>query len=147
MIRLLPTTTASYVDLKLNLSPLLHTALSRCYFGAVLLLFVVPPVFWPVSYFLAEMLVFEWQQIYHFYLRQQGPLRLYSDGNIRWYDQAGNMVAVKLVTRWLVVLSVAHDRNQWLIICHDSCDNIQYRQLKMMLHLRLLIPNTAVNKP
>ncbi|PSU20337.1 hypothetical protein C0W59_16080 [Photobacterium kishitanii] len=147
MIRLLLTTTASYVDLKLNLSPLLNTALSRCYLGAVLLLCVVPPVFWPLSYFFAEALLFEWQRMYQYYLRQQGPLRLYSNGNLRWHNQRGEMVAVKLVTRWLVVLSVSHPRNQWLIICYDSCDELRYRQLKMWLHLGLLKPASSVNKP
>ncbi|WP_369686160.1 protein YgfX [Photobacterium kishitanii] len=57
------------------------------------------------------------------------------------------MVAVKLVTRWLVVLSVSHPRNQWLIICYDSCDELRYRQLKMWLHLGLLKPASSVNKP
>ncbi|WP_268875305.1 protein YgfX [Photobacterium aquimaris] len=141
----MPTTTASYVDLTLHLSPCLHTALSRCYFGAVLLMFVVPPVFWPLSYFFAEMLVFEWQRIYHHYLRQQGPLRLYSDGHLRWCDQAGKIVAVKVVSRWLVILSIAHQRNQWLIICCDSCDTASYRLLKMSLHLGLLKPAAADN--
>ncbi|MCD9542200.1 hypothetical protein GLP31_14415 [Photobacterium carnosum] len=147
MIKLLPITTASYVDLKLNLSPRLNTALSLCYFSAVLLLLSAPPVFLPLSYFFAEALLFEWQQTYHYYLRQQGPLRLYSDGNLRWHDQSGELIAVKLVTRWLVVLSVAHDRNQWLIICYDGCDVAQYRHLKMMIHLGLLKPDPSVDKP
>ncbi|MEC6798978.1 protein YgfX [Photobacterium sp. S4TG1] len=143
---MLPITTASYVDLKLNLSPRLNTALSLSYLSAVLLLWTVPPVFLPLSYFFIEALLFEWQRTYQYYLRQQGPLRLYSDGNLRWYDQAGKVIAVKLVTRWLVVLSITHHRNQWLIICYDGCDAVQYRQLKMMIHLGLLKPDSAHNK-
>ncbi|WP_408900691.1 protein YgfX [Photobacterium piscicola] len=144
---MLPITTASYVDLKLNLSPRLNTALSLSYFSAVLFLLIVPPVFLPLSYLFAEALLFEWQRSYHYYLAQQGPLRLYSDGNIRWYDQAGKVIAVKLVTRWLVVLSITHHRNQWLIIGYDGCDAAQYRQLKMMTHLGLLKPDSGHNKP
>ncbi|WP_159447860.1 protein YgfX [Photobacterium toruni] len=134
----MPITTASYVDLKLNLSPRLNTALSLFYLGAVLLLLFVPPVFLPLSYFFAEALFFEWQRMYHYYLHQQGPLRLYSDGSLCWHDHGGDLIAIKLVTRWLVVLSVTHNRNQWLIICYDGCDVTQYRQLKMFIHLGLL---------
>lgn len=124
----------------------MNTALSLAYFSAVLLLLTVPPVFLPLSYFFAEMLLFEWQRNYQYYFSQQGPLRLYSDGNIRWHDQAGKIVAVKLVTRWLVVISITHHKNQWLIICYDGCDAAQYRQLKMMIHLGLLRPDAMRNK-
>ncbi len=144
----MPTTTASYVDLELNLSPLLNSALSRCYLGAgLLLLIAVPPVFYPFSYLLAEALLFEWQRIYLHFLLIEGPLRIYHDGQIRWQNQTGNIVAVKLVTRWLVVFSVAEHHSQWLIISYDSCDAIRYRQLKMMLHLGILKTASEVTKP
>ena len=145
---MLPITTANYVDLKLNLSPQLNTALSRCYLGAVLLLLtIVPPIFYPLSYLLAEALWFEWQRIYLHFLRLEGPLRIYHDGQIRWHNHAGHIIEVKLVTRWLVVMSVAHRRNQWLVICYDSCDEGKYRQLKMMLHLGLLKTHSLAKKP
>jgi len=131
----LPTTTANFADLDVKPSRLSAAALAFLYFSAACLLLLV----WfravlplPVIFLCLDMLWHEWFQLRLYCQSQQGRLVVSTSGEMNWQQQKWQIERVKIRTRLLLLIRIRqHEQRRWLLVCHDACDDKNYRALSL----------------
>lgn len=139
---MLPTITASFVNLRLHPSQKIFAALSALYLGVAIALFVPLLTSWLpliIVTFLLECLWIEWLERYQHYYRQQGILSITVSGVVNWQQQKWQINKIKVVTRWFILFRMQHAQEvTWVCVSHDACNDQEYRSLAMLCHMARL---------
>lgn len=137
--KLLPTITASFVNLRLHPSQKIFAALSALYLGVAVALLVPLLTSWLpliIVTFLLECLWIEWLERYRDYYHEQGNLSITVAGEVNWQQQKWKIDKIKVVTRWFILFRMKHAEGRcWICVCHDSCNDEDYRALAMLCHM------------
>ena len=82
-----------------------------------------------------EFLWLEWLQHLIDCRRQLGRLVVKSSGELQWRRQHWVIERVKIRSRYLLLWRLRqHDQRCWLMICHDACEESEYRSLSLICH-------------
>ncbi|MGR5149137.1 protein YgfX [Photobacterium alginatilyticum] len=133
-----PTTTASFADLDITPSRLMAATLTLLYVGAASLLLLswfrntLP---FPLIIVCLEFLWFEWLQRLIDCRLMQGRLVVKSSGELQWQQQPWVIEQVKIRSRFVMLWRLRHQsQRRWLLICHDACEESEYRSLSLICH-------------
>ncbi|MCW8330582.1 hypothetical protein MD588_17395 [Photobacterium sp. SDRW27] len=136
--KLLPTTTANFVEFDVKPSKLSAAALTILYFSAACLLLLawlrtVLPL--PLIVVCLDMLWHEWLQLRLYCQSQQGRLIISISGEVCWQRQKWQVDRVKIRTRFLLLLRLRRpEQHRWLLVCRDACDEAAYRSLSLFCY-------------
>ena len=54
-------------------------------------------------------------------------------GQMTWQQQPWQIIQIKVITRFFILLRVKQvTRQRWLLICHDACDEKDFRTLSLL---------------
>jgi len=132
----LPTTTANFADLLLRPSKLTVAALSLLYLSVAM--FLLLAVFRSAIPFIAAVIIIEclwleWLPLWQHSFRHQGRMSITVSGQMTWQQQPWQIIQIKVITRFFILLRVKQvTRQRWLLICHDACDEKDFRTLSLL---------------
>ncbi|WP_318926970.1 protein YgfX [Photobacterium sp.] len=133
---MLPTTTANFADLLLRPSKLTIAALSLLYLCAAMFLLLAvlrSSIPFIAAVIIIECLWLEWLQLWQYSFRHQGRISITVSGQVTWQRQSWQIIQIKVITRFFILLKVKQAAQQrWLLICHDACDDKDFRTLSLL---------------
>ncbi len=144
-IKLLPLTTANFVNLSISPSTFQIAALHILYACVAIFLCVAASgsmtAFLLIAFFI-DVLLTEWLSHIHTMWQQRGCLQINENGDIRWqkgeYLQSGQLTKIPLQTSYLIVISVTFPSHQsrrkkerYFVISRDCCHGDDFRTLSL----------------